>query len=644
MRPDFGRRNRVWKIKTMFIVERDKHNPLLSPKAEHDFESAGAFNWCPLGATDSKSNKISAVYRAQSDSKLQDGTRRSVSSIGLAESQDGIHFDERRQLISPSFEWEKFGCEDPRATTIGKTHYIFYTALSSYPFRAEGIRVAVAKFDDKMNLIEKHPVTPFNAKAMALFPKKINGKFAALLTIRTDEPPSEICYIEFNQESDIWSADFWNNWKADVSKHTLQIRRSDNEQVELGAAPIYTPEGFLVIYSHVQNYFHGNRSFGIEALLLDLKNPRKIIGRTKGAFMVPEEYYEKVGQVPNVVFPSGARICEDSLEIYYGATDTHSCIARINLKKFLNVLLRKTILFKRNSNNPILSPRSGVDFESKGTLNPASVDIDGKVNIFYRAVSNDNISSFGFASSEDGFCIDERSDRPVYIPRADFEKRGCEDPRATIIGDRVYIFYTAYDGSTPRVAATSIAVGDLQNRDWKWDMPSLITLSSVTNKDACILPKQINGQYMIIHRLDDEICAAFVNSLEWKDEPVRSCISLIHPRPGMWDGAKVGLACPPIETKDGWLIFYHGVSHTTHYRVGVALLDLTDPTQVISRGAFPIFEPVEEYEWQGTVAGVVFPCGIVRRGNTLFLYYGAADLVVGVATAKLSEVLATLKN
>ena len=629
----------------MFIIKRDDYNPILSPKAEHDWEAAGVFNWCPVGGSSRKPNAAQTVlYRAQSESKLQDGVHRSVSSIGIATSADGVRFDNRRELLKPEESWEKFGCEDPRVTTFGKTHYIFYTALSVYPFRAEGIRVALAKMDEKMNIIEKHPVTPFNAKAMALFPKKINGRFAALLTIRTDEPPSEVCYVEFDRESDIWSPEFWKNWKEDISSHTLHVRRGDNEQVELGAPPILTAKGWLVVYSHIQGYFHGNRTFGIEAVLLDKKNPRRIIGRTEGAFMVPEEYYEKVGQVPNVVFPSGALVRGNTLEIYYGAADTHSCVARVNLKQFLNVLLGKKQLFKRAANNPIISPRPDEAFETLGTFNPAAVDIGGRIHIFYRAVSNENISTWGLAVSKDGFVIDERLPDPVYSPRRDFEKNGCEDPRATVIGDRVVVFYTAYDGIIPRVAATSISIRNLLKREWKWDMPELLTLASISNKNACILPRRINGKYMIIHRPDGIICADFVESLEWKNEPVRSCVPIIHPRPGMWDGAKIGLACPLVETKEGWLLFYHGVSNTTHYRIGVVLLDRDDPTRVKNRSVFPIFEPVEEYEWKGATPGVVFPCGIVRRGNILFLYYGAADSVVGVATAKLSEILAMLKN
>lgn len=626
----------------MFVVERDAHNPILSPKAEHDWESAGAFNCCPVGGQDTKSPKMFLVYRAESKSRLQDGIRRSVSSIGLATGNVHGGFEERRQLIKPEESWDQFGCEDPRVTRIGKTHYIFYTALSVYPFRAEGIRVALAKADEKMNIIEKHPITPFNAKAMALFPKKIKGKFAALLTVRTDEPPAEVCYVEFERESDMWSPEFWENWKSNILSHVLPIRRTDNEQVELGAPPVLTTKGWLVIYSHIQGYFHGTRTFGIEALLLDRDNPRKIIGRTKGAFMIPEEYYEQVGQVPNVIFPSGALVNKDTLEIYYGGADTHSAVAKVNLKKLLSALTGKTELLKRGPDNPILSPRSDKAFEVHGTFNPAAVDLNGTVHLFYRAVSNENISTWGFAASKDGLCIDERSSEAVYVPRLDFEKNGCEDPRATLIGDRVVVFYTAYDGATPRVAATSIAVADVMARKWKWDMPRLITLASVSNKDAAILPSLIGGKYMIMHRLDDMICADFVDSLDWRDEPVRSCIPIIRPRFGMWDGAKVGLACPPVETKDGWLLFYHGVSHTTHYRVGVALLDRDDPTSVRARSAFPIFEPAEDYEWRGVVPGVVFPCGIVRRGDTLFIYYGAADLVVGVATAKVSDILTIL--
>ena len=112
----------------------------------------------------------------------------------------------------------------------------------------------------------------------------------------------------------------------------------------------------------------------------------------------------------------------------------------------------------------------------------------------------------------------------------------------------------------------------------------------------------------------------------------------------MWDGVKVGISGPPIETEKGWLLFYHGISDKGEYRVGAALLDLEDPTIVLARTAAPVFEPVEKYEKEGIIPNVVFPCGNVLRNDTVYMYYGGADYVVGVATASLSELLDVLTN
>lgn len=629
----------------MFILERDKNNPILSPHKNNEWECKGAFNPCPIdlgGKTKKeKSKKNIFLYRAQSGTRVLDGVHRSVSSVAMAETQNGLEF-EKKILISPDREWDKFGCEDPRITKIGKFYYIFYTGLSTYPFSGNGIKVAMAKMNEKFEIVDKKPVTPFNAKAMALFPEKINGKMAGLVTINTDEPPSEICYIEFEKEEDMHSETYWQNWKNNLGENKLNIRRQNDDQVELGSAPLKTPKGWLVIYSHIQHYY-GDKVFGVEALLLDLKNPRKIIAKTKGTMMIPEEHYEKIGYVPNIIFPSGAKINGKDIEIYYGSADTHSCIARINLDRFLDSILNKKEIFKRAKENPILSPRPEIAFEKKGVLNPAAIEIDGKIHIFYRAVYDNNTSTFGYALSKDGITIDERPTEPVYTPRKDFEMPGgCEDPRATIIGDKAYFLYTAYNGQIPRVAETSIKLTDIVKKKWNFSEPKLVSISSIADKDACILEKKFNGKYMVIHRFDDMICADFINDLNFENEPVKSSIPIIKPRKGMWDGAKVGLASPPIEVENGILLFYHGVSHTTHYRVGVALLDKNDPTIVLGRSAYPIFEPTTEYEWKGIISGVVFPCGTVLRDDTVYMYYGGADYVVGVATAKLKDILKTL--
>ena len=117
----------------------------------------------------------------------------------------------------------------------------------------------------------------------------------------------------------------------------------------------------------------------------------------------------------------------------------------------------------------------------------------------------------------------------------------------------------------------------------------------------------------------------------------------LGPRRGMWDGGKVGIAGPPVKTKKGWLLLYHGVSWSTTYRVGAVLLDLNDPTLVLARTAIPLFEPEEEYERKGLIANVVFPCSLVVRKGIAYIYYGAADSVVGAASIKLDQLLRMLE-
>ena len=109
------------------------------------------------------------------------------------------------------------------------------------------------------------------------------------------------------------------------------------------------------------------------------------------------------------------------------------------------------IPIKRFEGNPIISPLLEHPWESKATFNPAAIYEGGKVHIVYRAMSEDSTSVLGYASSKDGFFIDERRDEPIYVPRVEFEKKsriensGCEDPKITRIGDRFYMCYTAYD-------------------------------------------------------------------------------------------------------------------------------------------------------------------------------------------------------
>jgi predicted GH43/DUF377 family glycosyl hydrolase len=113
---------------------------------------------------------------------------------------------------------------------------------------------------------------------------------------------------------------------------------------------------------------------------------------------------------------------------------------------------------------------------------------------------------------------------------------------------------------------------------------------------------------------------------------------------GWWDANKIGLGPPPLETSEGWLIMYHGVRQTASgsiYRLGLALLDLKNPRKVLHRGDSWVFGPEEPYEQTGDVGGVVFPCGwvVAETGGEVRMYYGAADTSIGVATAKLDDLL-----
>ncbi len=636
------------------LIKRSERNPILKPKKEHSWEAEATFNGCPV----KDGSKIHLVYRAMSlpHYKNTAGIKLEVSNIGIAESKNGVDFLNRKPFITPEYEWEKFGCEDPRVTKLDGKHYIFYTALSEYPFRKEGIKVAVAISKDLEKIEEKHLVTPFNAKAMALFPEKIDGKIWVILTPNTDNPPAKIALASFDKEEDIWNENIWNKWYKNLEKNSLNLLRSPNDQVEVGIVPIKTKEGWLMIYSYIKNYFSPNHIFTFEAVLLDLKNPLKIIARTDIPLMVPEEYYEKKGAVQNVIFPSGAFLEKNTIHLYYGSADTTCSLALVNLPFLLNKMLKrdegKLIKLLRAKENPIILPIKEHSWESRAVFNPTAIYLAGKTHIIYRAMSEDNTSVFGYVNSKDGINIDYRSNEPIYIPRESFEQKlvpngnsGCEDPRITIIKDTIYMCYTAYDGKNPpRVALSSIKEKDFLAQKWNWSKPILISRPDTDDKDACIFPEKINGKYFVIHRIGNDINSAFVKDLNFDDEKWLEEYIWIEPRIGMWDNKKVGIASTPIKTKDGWLLFYHGVSEEdSFYRLGVCLLDLKDPTKIIARLDEPIFEPEEKYEREGQIPNVVFPCGIVKVKDKIFVYYGGADSVVGVATILEKDLLKILK-
>jgi predicted GH43/DUF377 family glycosyl hydrolase len=335
-------------------------------------------------------------------------------------------------------------------------------------------------------------------------------------------------------------------------------------------------------------------------------------------------------------------------------------------------------VLERFDGNPILQPRANHWWESKAAFNPGAIYEQGKVHIVYRAIGDSDVSVLGYASSVDGFHVDERLDKPVYVPREPFEGAGlvyptisnpqvtyfsaeddeeeednyvsggggwggCEDPRLTRIDDTVYMTYVAFDGySPPRVALTSIHFDDFLARNWQWKKPVLISPPGVVDKNACILPERINSKYVVFHRIYPDILIDFVDDLDF-DGATRWLKGefKIRPREAYWDSRKVGAGAPPIKTKDGWLLIYQAVGERDPgcYKVGAMLLDLKDPARVLARSGKPILEPEAWYENEGWKAGVVYPCGAVVIKDRLLVYYGGADKVTCVASARLDALL-----
>lgn len=637
----------------MFVIRRSTHNPIIAPQRERPWEAMATFNPSAVRTPEG----VRVFYRALGNPDALQTPMQGVSSIGMAFAEDGTHFHSRQQVIAPEAPWDLFGCEDPRVTFFEGRWYCFYTALGGYPFSAENIKVALAIGDTPETFNERHLITPFNAKAATLFPERINGEIVLLLTAHTDHteeyPRPTIAIAKAKKMEEFLDPTYWQKWHENLADHAIPtLIREDRDHIEVGAAPLLTEQGWLLIYSYIQNYYDGaKRIFSVEAAVLEATNPQKLVSRTEALF-VPQEFYEEYGLVPNIVFPTSATLgTHGDLDIWYGAADTVCAKASVKLPDLLRALdpTRPARTFTRAKENPILSPQ-GTGFESRDVLNAAAVDIDGTAYILYRAMDHENTSTIGLAISKDGITIDERLPGPIYTPRADFEMKrgsptgnsGCEDPRMVRIGDMLHMTYTAYDGvHAPAGAVSTISVADFLARKWdRWSQPFILTPENVDDKDLALLPERIGGNYLLYHRVNSQICADLLPSLT-EGKRVSRCIEIMAPRAGMWDGAKVGSAAPPIKVGDKWLMIYHGVSRHATYRLGAALLD-SSGTVVLARTADPIFEPLELYESEGEVAHVVFSCGAVVRGDTLFLYYGAADRVIGVATASLAHIVDAL--
>lgn len=292
---------------------------------------------------------------------------------------------------------------------------------------------------------------------------------------------------------------------------------------------------------------------------------------------------------------------------------------------------------------PILLPANST-WENKGVFNPAAFVWQGDISLVYRAQGEDGISRLGMAKMRTPTQVAERKSSPVFVPDPDseYENLGVEDPRVTVINNEFFMLYVAASKYPPlmavpahpreadwRVRVSLAKSADLAN----WTGYGVI-ISHIDSKDAALFPEKIDGNFVLLHRVVPQIrIAVAADSRKYKERgPV------FGPREGMWDEVKVGIGAPPIKCTFGWVLFYHGVDKNKVYRLGIALLDLDDPSLVISRTAEPVLEPETSWEKNGRVNNVVFTCGAIEDNDNYWVYYGGADTVIGVASISKKEV------
>ena len=327
-------------------------------------------------------------------------------------------------------------------------------------------------------------------------------------------------------------------------------------------------------------------------------------------------------------------------------------------------------LLERFPGNPILSPIPEHWWESEAVFNPAACYWDGRVHLLYRAMGKDGISRIGYASSADGITFDDRHTEPVFDKGAGFTPKkgrlsyethtyqpnqyasgggwgGCEDPRATILEDRVYMSFSIFESwQSIRLAVTSLHLDELSDKCWNWKPHITMSPQNETNKNWVIFPEKIQGKFAILHALSPTPQVAYAESLEdLYDTPIQSN-NTRSGREGAWDAFVRGAASPPIKTPHGWLLLYHGMDpKEPHigYKVGAMLLDLQDPTQILHRSNTPLLEPTQWYEndWK---PGVVYASGAVVVGDDLIVYYGGGDKYIAAAKTNLSQLLDSLTH
>jgi len=300
-------------------------------------------------------------------------------------------------------------------------------------------------------------------------------------------------------------------------------------------------------------------------------------------------------------------------------------------------------LFTRHPANPILTAGDW-PYPVNAVFNPAAAVVDGHTIVLARVEDRRGISHLAVARSAngvDGWAIDPA---PLLVPDEEVagEQWGFEDPRVVRVAElgHFVITCTAYGPAGPAVfLATTDDFTSVERHG---------IIRQPEDKNAALLPDRIDGRWLLLHRPKTQFGGARGEIVLSRSPDLTSWSApeqVLQPREGAWwDSLRIGLGPPPLRTEHGWLLVYHGVKETVGgeiYRVGLALLELDEPTRVLRRLPDWVLAPLAPYERSGDVPNVVFPCGLLHdtASGTLRLYYGAADSTICLATARLDELL-----
>lgn len=302
-------------------------------------------------------------------------------------------------------------------------------------------------------------------------------------------------------------------------------------------------------------------------------------------------------------------------------------------------------VFKRYSQNPILTPADLPLNAGYYVFNPGAVKIDGEYILLVDVFHMEGSICFWLARSRNGY--DFKFDpQPVKWPEPPswWPENGCYDPRITQIGDDFFIMYGSH------VNDLGTRLGIVKTRDFT-EFEFISIASEINNRNGVLFPEKINGMFCRMERPfgggEHSPCDMWLSYspdlIHWgQSRP------MMQSRSGHFDGLKIGGGSVPIRVDEGWLIIYHGVTTCCSgsiYSLFTAILDADDPTKILNRSKYPVLFPQMPYETTGRVLNVVFTCNsILEPDGMVKIYYGAADSCIGLAEASLKELIASTKT